>query len=239
MVNDDPSLLESIEQVVRSTGCETQTFQSALGFLASPNLPTPSCVVLDAAMSEIDGLEVQERLAIDRPDMSVVFVTGVVDVPTSVQAMKAGAVDFLLKPFRHEALMNAVANALERSRAARERRMHTDELRNRYGSLSSRESDVMALVVVGRLNKQVGADLGISEVTVKAHRGSVMRKMKADSLPDLVTMAVILGLAIPSNGRSLKVEREPTYVRSLARPRLHRPGLEPPPPWILVTSLCR
>jgi FixJ family two-component response regulator len=220
VLNDDDALLESLAQLIRSIGWEVRTFRSALDFLARPALPTPSCLVLDVAMSEIDGLELQERMAVDRPETPIVFVTGVADVATGVQAMKAGAVDFLIRPFRDDALVNAIALALKRSRAARQRRLQTEELRDRYASLSSREREVMALVVGGRLNKQVGADLDISEVTVKAHRGSLMRKMNADSLPDLVTMAVVLGLSIPSSGRSSEVQRHTACVRSLERPRL-------------------
>jgi FixJ family two-component response regulator len=231
VVNDDASLLEALGRLIRSIGWEARTFGSALDFLARPVLPTPSCLVLDVAMSEIDGLELQERMAVACPETPVVFVTGVADVATSVRAMKRGAVDFLVRPFREEALVNAIALALKRSRAARQRRLQTEELRDCYASLSSREREVMALVVGGRLNKQVAADLGISEITVKAHRGSLMRKMKADSLPDLVTMAVVLGLSIPSSGRSSEVQRHTACVRSLARPRLRWQQLPMPSAW--------
>ena len=230
VVNDDASLVEAIGRLIVSVGWEVRGFRSALDFLAQAVLPTPSCLVLDVAMSEVDGLELQERMAVACPETPVVFaVTGDVDVATGVQAMKRGAVDFLVRPFRDEALVNAIALALKRSRAARRRRLQTEELRDCYASLSAREREVMALVVGGRLNKQVAADLGISEITVKVHRGSLMRKMKADSLPDLVTMAVVLGLSIPSSGRSSEVQRHTACVRSLARPRLRWQQVPTPP----------
>jgi len=149
-------------------------------------------------LPDFSGLELQKRVAVDRPDMPVIFITGCDDVSTSVQAMKAGASEFLTKPFKDDVLLDAIRHAIDQSRAALRQESEMRVLRNCYASLTPREREVMALVVSGRLNKQVGGELGISEITVKAHRGQMMRKMKADSLPDLVTMAAKLGLQTPS-----------------------------------------
>ena len=153
--------------------------------------------MLDVTLPGLNGLELQQRLA-ERTDMPIIFITGYGDVPMTVQAMKAGAVEFLTKPFRDDVLLDAIRGAIERSRAALRHEAEMRALRNCYASLTPREREVMALVVSGLLNKQVGGELGISEITVKAHRGQVMRKMKADSLPDLVTMAARLGLRRPA-----------------------------------------
>jgi FixJ family two-component response regulator len=193
VVDDDVSVRESLELLIKHAGWQPEIFASAQDFLSRPRVTVPSCLVLDVALPGLDGLELQQQLA-DRTDMPIIFITGYGDVPMTVRAMKAGAVEFLTKPFRDDVLLNAIRGAIERSRAALRVDSEMRTLRDRYESLSPREREVMALVVSGRLNKQVGGELGISEITVKAHRGQVMRKMKADSLPDLVTMAARLGL---------------------------------------------
>jgi FixJ family two-component response regulator len=193
VVDDDVSVRESLELLIRTAGWQPHTFASAQDFLSCPRAAVPSCLVLDVTLPGLNGLELQQQLA-DRTAMPIIFITGHGDVPMSVQAMKAGAVEFLTKPFRDDVLLNAIASAIERSRDTLRLNSGMAALKNRYGSLTPREREVMALVVSGLLNKQVGGELGISEITVKAHRGQVMRKMKADSLPDLVTMAARLGL---------------------------------------------
>jgi FixJ family two-component response regulator len=195
VVDDDVSVRESLELLIRCEGWEPQTFASALEFLACPRALVPSCLVLDISLPGLDGLELQKQVAVERPDMPIIFITGYGDVPKTVQAMKAGAVEFLTKPFSDEVLLNAIRDALERSRAALDHGAEMRTVRDCYTSLTRREREVMALVVSGLLNKQVGAELGISEITVKAHRGRMMQKMKADSLADLVNMAARLGLA--------------------------------------------
>ncbi len=193
VVDDDVSVREALGVLIRTAGWLPETFASAAEFLSRPRATVPCCLVLDVTLPGLSGLELQKRLA-ERAEMPIIFITGHGDVPMSVQAMKAGAVEFLTKPFNDDVLLHAVRGAIARSRAA----LHDDSqmrvLRECYESLTSREREVMALVVAGLLNKQVGGELGISEVTVKAHRGQVMRKMKADSLPGLVTMAARLGL---------------------------------------------
>jgi FixJ family two-component response regulator len=190
VVHDDASVRDSLEQLASAAGWQVETFPSAVGFLARPRASVPSCLVLDVGLPE-NGLEMQQRVA-DRPEMPIIFITGCGDVRTAVRAMKAGAVEFLTKPLADELVFSAVQHAIERSRCALARRAELEALRLRYASLSCRERDVMALVVCGRLNKQAGAELGITEITVKAHRGKVMRKMGARSLPDLVNMAAKL-----------------------------------------------
>jgi FixJ family two-component response regulator len=198
VVDDDVSVRESLELLIKHAGWQPELFASAQEFLARPRVAVPSCLVLDVALPGLDGLELQRQLA-DRTEMPIVFITGYGDVPMTVRAMKAGAVEFLTKPFRDDVLLDAIRGAIERSRAALRLDSELRTLRTCYGSLTPREREVMALVVSGLLNKQVGGELGISEITVKAHRGQVMRKMKADSLPDLVTMAARLGLRSVSN----------------------------------------
>jgi len=189
VVDDDISIRESLELLIRSEGWQPETFPSAQHFLSRPRTPVPSCLVLDISMPGLNGLELQKRVATEHPDVPIIFITGHGDVSKTVQAMKAGAIEFLTKPFNDDVLLSAVRQALERSRVTLGQQAETKELRDRYSSLSPREREVMALVVSGLLNKQIGGELGISEITVKAHRGKVMQKMKADSLPDLVKMA--------------------------------------------------
>jgi len=195
VVDDDVSVRESLEPLIRSEGWEPQTFASAPEFLAYPRAVVPSCLVLDISLPGLNGLDLQKQVAAERPDMPIIFITGYGDVPKTVQAMKAGAVEFLTKPFSDDALLSAIRQAVERSETTLDQAAGLRILRDRYASLSGREREVMALVVAGLLNKQVGSDLGISEITVKAHRGRIMQKMKADSLADLVNMAARLGLA--------------------------------------------
>jgi FixJ family two-component response regulator len=193
VVDDDVSVRESLELLLESAGWQAETFASAQEFLSRPRPELPCCLVLDVTLPGLSGLELQAQLA-ERTEMPIIFITGYGDVPMSVQAMKAGAVEFLTKPFHDETLLKAIRAAVERSRAALRVELELRELRNRYAALTPREREVMALVVSGFLNKQVGGELGISEITVKAHRGQVTRKMKADSLAELVTMAGRLGL---------------------------------------------
>ena len=194
VVDDDVSVRESLELLIQSAGWQPETFASATAFLARPRVDVPRCLVLDVSLPDLNGLELQKRIADDRLDLPIIFITGYGDVPMTVRAMKAGAVEFLTKPFSDDVLLSAIAGALERSRAALGDEVAMREVRERYASLSRREREVMALVVSGLLNKQVGGELHISEITVKAHRGKVMRKMKADSLADLVNMAAGLGM---------------------------------------------
>jgi FixJ family two-component response regulator len=196
VVDDDISVRESLEALIKNAGWQAELFASAQDFLLRAPAIVPSCLVLDVSLPGLDGLELQQRLA-DRTGMPIIFITGHGDVPTSVRAMKAGAVEFLTKPFDDAVLLEAVEGAIERSDVALRRESDLRAIRACYESLTPREREVMALVVSGLLNKQVGATLRISEITVKAHRGAVMRKMKAGSLPDLVTMAESLGVRRP------------------------------------------
>jgi FixJ family two-component response regulator len=193
VVDDDVSVRESLELLIRAAGWQPETFASALEFQSRPRPTVPCCLVLDVTLPGLSGLELQQQLAA-RTEMPIIFITGHGDVPMTVQAMKAGAVEFLTKPFTNEVLLDAIAGAIERSRTALRQELEMQVLRSGYASLTPREREVMALVVSGLLNKQIGGELGISEITVKAHRGQTMRKMKADSLAELVTMAARLGL---------------------------------------------
>jgi FixJ family two-component response regulator len=200
VVDDDISVRESLESVIRAEGWQPETFASAQDFLARPRVFVPTCLVLDVSLPGLNGLDLQKRVAIERIDMPIIFITGYGDVPMTVQAMKAGAVEFLTKPFGDNVLLNAIRHALERSRTALAREAAMRVPRDCYASLTHREREVMALVVAGLLNKQVGGELGISEITVKAHRGQVMQKMKANSLADLVKMAGRLQLTPAPKG---------------------------------------
>jgi FixJ family two-component response regulator len=193
IVDDDISVRESLELLIKSAGLKPELFGSAQEFLSRPRPTVPSCLVLDVTLPGLSGLELQKQLA-ERTDMPIIFMTGHGDIPMSVQAMKAGAVEFLTKPLKDDVLLEAVRGAVDRSRAALRLEAEMRILKEHYEALTTREREVMALVVSGLLNKQVGGELGISEITVKAHRGQVMRKMKADSLADLVTMAARLGI---------------------------------------------
>jgi FixJ family two-component response regulator len=200
IVDDDISVRESLEDLIRVAGWKPETFATAREFLARPRVRIPSCLVLDVSLPDVSGLDLQKLVAADRADMPIIFITGYGDIPMTVKAMKAGAVEFLTKPFDDEVLLGAIRLAIERSRTALDRELETQSLRDRYASLSRRERDVMRLVVAGLLNKQVGFELGISEITVKAHRGRVMQKMKAGSLADLVRMTELLRLSSAPKG---------------------------------------
>jgi FixJ family two-component response regulator len=192
VVDDDISVCESLKSLINCGGWHSETFASAHAFLARPRPSVPSCLVLNASLPDLNGLDLQKRVAVERASTPIIFITDQPDVYTSVQAMKAGAVEFLIKPFDDDILLGAIQECLKRSCAALIRAAEIRALRNAYARLSLRERQVMALVVSGLLNKQVGAKLGISEITVKAHRGQVMQKMKAESFADLVRIAMRL-----------------------------------------------
>lgn len=215
VVDDDVSVRESLELLVELSGWRPETFASAREFLARAPALVPSCLVLDVSLPDLNGLDLQRRVAVERPHIPIIFITGHADVPMSVRAMKAGAIEFLMKPFGDEALLAAIRQALERSGRALEHAERMKTLRESYALLTPREREVMVLVVSGLLNKQVGGELGISEITVKAHRGQVMRKMNADSLPALVHMVSWLGLQTPPR---FSTARMPSQMREMPRP---------------------
>jgi FixJ family two-component response regulator len=194
IVDDDISVRESLELLIRAKGWQAETFESAKEFLDRPRVLVPSCLVLDVSLPDLNGLELQKRVAVERTEMPIIFITGHGDVPMSVEAMKAGAAEFLTKPFSMDVLVSTIRDALDRSRKALFDKAEMQSLRDCYASLTPREREVMTLVISGLLNKQVGGELGIRENTVKFHRAQALRKMKADSLPDLVRMAARLGL---------------------------------------------
>ena len=199
VVDDDISVRESLEMLIKFAGWQPETFASATDFLARPRTTIPSCLVLDVSLPDLSGLELQKLIGAERIDTPIIFITGHGDVPMTVQAMKAGAVEFLTKPFDDEVLLSAIKHAIKRSAAVLDDQAEISALRNNYESLTPREQEVMRLVVAGMLNKQIGLKLDISEITVKAHRGKVMQKMKADSVADLVKTAVRLGLTPAKN----------------------------------------
>jgi FixJ family two-component response regulator len=208
VVDDDVSVRESLELLIHHEGFEVETFTSALEFLPRPRPSVPSCLILDISLPGLNGLELQKRVAVERPDMPIIFITGHGDIPMTVQAMKAGAVEFLTKPFSDEVLLSAIRVAIDRSKILIGRDAELQTLKTRYSCLTSREREVMVRVAVGLPNKQVGNELGISEITVKAHRGSMMRKMGANSLAELVSMAARLRLLRSSATNHLLANRQ-------------------------------
>jgi FixJ family two-component response regulator len=203
VVDDDISVRESLELLIQKQGWQPKTFPSAQEFLESPRVLVPNCLLLDISLPGLNGLDLQKRIAIERAEMPIIFITGHGDVPKSVEAMKGGAAEFLTKPLNHEVLLSAIRQSLERSRLALARQTELQTLRNRYASLTAREREVMAWIVSGLLNKQVGGQMDIAESTVKAHRGQVMQKMNAESLADLVKIAAKLGIQGPTDSPTI------------------------------------
>ena len=197
IVDDEPSVREGLSSLIRSAGLQVEAFASAQEFLMSPGAEALSCLVLDLQLPGLSGLDLQKRMAVLGMEVPIVFLTGHGNIPASVQAMKAGAVEFLTKPFDEQDLLQAIQEAIDRDRRTREQHAELRELQNRYESLTAREQEVMQQVVSGLLNKQVAAELNIAEYTVKIHRGRVMRKMHAESLADLVRMAEKLRIHSP------------------------------------------
>jgi FixJ family two-component response regulator len=195
VVDDDSSVREAIKSLIKSVGLRVETFETAQQFLGSKRPEVPGCVVLDVRLPGLSGLDLQRELAAHDINLPIIFITGYGDIPMSVTAMKAGALEFLTKPFRDQDLLDAIQKALERDRGARRQRMETAELRERFDSLTAREREVMRLVVAGLLNKQIAGELGTSEITVKIHRGQVMKKTGAGSLAELVRMTEKLGIS--------------------------------------------
>jgi FixJ family two-component response regulator len=196
VIDDDVSVRESLELLIRHAGWQPEVFASAQEFIARARPTGPSCLILDVSLPDLNGLDLQKRIAVDQTYLPIIFITGYGDVPMTVQAMKAGAFEFLTKPFANEVVLNAIEQAIERSRIAFTHAVAVQSLRDRYDSLTPRERQVMALVVSGLLNKQIAAELSMSEITVKAHRGKVMRKMEAESLAELVRIAARLRLPL-------------------------------------------
>ena len=212
VVDDDAAVRKSVERLLLSAGLRSEAFCSSQQFLARPRTSAPCCLVLDVNLPGLNGLDLQARLAVERREIATIFVTACRDVAITVRAMKAGALDFLTKPFNAGDLLRAVRDAIERSRARLDREAELQPLRQRYESLTPREQEVMALVVAGHLNREVAGELGITEMTVKAHRGRLMRKMRANSLPHLVDMVTRLDhsahpMRAPSNAPSTMIER--------------------------------
>jgi FixJ family two-component response regulator len=210
VVDDDLSVRESLQLLIRTSGWQPETFASAHEFLSRPRAPSPSCLVCDVNLPDLNGLELQQLVA-DRLEMPIVFISGHGSIPMTVRAMKAGAIEFLTKPFDDQALLDAISQAIERSNAALRESARTHTLQDRYELLSPREREVMALVVAGKMNKQIAAELHISQITVKAHRRKVMKKTKADSLAELVRIAATLRVAPAAHGRRVPWAREPGF----------------------------